>query len=718
MRRRVLPWQGDPTRVPADRPAGPVDVVVPVYGAPDELGRCLEALARHTDLGRHRLAVVLDGPQPPGVGDRLGAFAASAPPAALTVLDIAARGGFPAAANRGMAVSDRDVVLLNSDTRVTAGWLAKLQACAYSAVEAATVTPFSNSATICSLPRWLETNALPAGWDADAFGRLVEERSLRRYPRLPTGVGVCLYVKRKALDQLGLFDAERFGLGYGEEAEWCMRALEAGYAHLLDDATFVFHEGQGSFGAARAPRVRHAHRVMRRLHPEYLPTIARFLREDPLRELRDRVVAALVPARRPQPPGRPLRVVHLVHGWPPWNRAGTELYAAWLVRRQAAHRQVAVYARIADPRRDQGDVVELLDGGARVRLVVNNFLQRDPLARNALRDRGFDRDFARLLDEERPQLVHVHHLAGHAASLAAVARRRGLPLVYQLQDWWIPCARVNLLDRWRRACSGPGAGKCSRCLPLTGLPGAALWNRLLYGYRARLLRRVLRGAEARIAGSRYVVDSHRALGVLRPTDEVHVLPYGVELGRPAERPPRAPGAPLRFGVIGSLLPHKGAHVAAAAFAGVDPSRATLTVWGDTAVDPAYAAELRGLAPVDLRPPFAEADKPAVLAGLDVLVVPSLGLESFGIAAREALHHGVPVVASDRGALGELWEGGEPAGATFDPADPGALRAWVDRLVADHAILARWQAALPAVKTMADHAEEIERVYEEVLGGQR
>src|SRR5258707_1364213 len=79
-----------------------------------------------------------------------------------------------------------------------AGGPDKLQPAAYSAPEIAPVTPFSNSATICSLPRFLAANALPPGWDLDRFARLVEERPPPAWPRLPTGVGVCLYVKRKA----------------------------------------------------------------------------------------------------------------------------------------------------------------------------------------------------------------------------------------------------------------------------------------------------------------------------------------------------------------------------------------------------------------------------------------------------------------------------------------------------------------------------------------
>ncbi len=724
MRQRPLSLAGDPSRVPSDRPPGPVDGIVPVYGAPEAFARCLTSLLAHTDLSRDRLILVFDGPQPvasaasAAVEARVAA-AAAAHPEGVLVLRNPERQGFVGAVNLGMAASDRDVVLLNSDTVVTAGWLGKLQAAAYSAPEIATVTPFSNSATICSLPRFLETNALPTGYDTDRFARRVEERSRRVYPRLPTGVGVCLYIKRKALDVLGPFDRASFGLGYGEESEFSMRALKAGFAHVLDDATFIFHEGQRSFGTSRVGRVAAAHRAMRRLHPEYMATVAAFLRADPLRPLRDRVLADLFAPRKlaAPPAGSPARVLHVVHGWPPWSQAGTELYAAGLARWQAERREVTVYARLADPERSLGDAVELLDSGVRVRLVVNNFVQRDPLSRNALWDRTLAADLGRLLAEVSPEIVHVHHLAGHGLGLLSRIARTGVPIVYQVQDWWAACARANLLDRDRRLCSGPGLGKCSRCLPLTGLAPAGLWNPALYALRGALARRALRHPAAFVMGSRAVEDDYRRFGLLRPGDPVHVLSYGIAVPGALGRPPRPPARrPLRFGFLGSLLPHKGAHVAVAAFRGIDPALATLTVHGDLTISPEYAAELSagGLPPsVRLAGSFPEEEKAAVFGGMDVLLVPSLGLESFGLAAREAMACGVPVLASRLGALLEA-HGGRDCGALLTPGSIPELQGWIERLAAEPAIVDRWRANLPPVLSLGDHAEEIEAVYRQVL----
>jgi GT2 family glycosyltransferase/glycosyltransferase involved in cell wall biosynthesis len=687
-------------------PALPADVVVPVYFAHAEFRRCLASLERHTDLARHRVIVVLDGP---GQDDARAAVQASPHAGSFLLLQNARRGGFVVSANRGMAASDRDVVLLNSDTEVTAGWLEKMQAAADSDPAVATVTPFSNNATLCSLPRPFEVNALPAGFSVDAFARVVESASRRAYPRLPTAVGVCMLIRRPVLRALGAFDEERYGLGYGEENDFCMRASRAGFVHVLDDATFVYHAGQRSFGASRPALARAAMRSLTEAYPDYLPRIAAFMKEDPLAPVRARVTDALRPRHRPAGDGVPRRIVHVVHGWPPWDNAGTETYARGLAVRQAASREVAVYARVADPGRERGEATELLDHGARVRVVVNNFTQRDPLSRNAIRDGRLAKDFARFLDEQAPEIVHVHHLAGHGASLVAVLRARRIPYVYQLQDWWSLCARSNLLDASRRSCPGPEPARCARCLPLTGIVPAALWSALLYRRRASVLRRALQGAAAVVMGSEAIRLSFRSLGWLGASDG-EVIPYGIEPHPPAV--PRAPaGAPLRFATIGSVMPHKGVHVAVAAFGAVPPESATLDVWGSDHLLPAYARELRALASpaVRFRGPFAEADRESVFAGTDVLIAPSLGLESFGLAVAEAQARGVPVIASRRGALVERVTDGT-SGALFDPDDPAALPAILARLVGTPALVDAWRRALPAAKSMDAHALEIDAVY--------
>jgi len=723
--RRALGREGLDYESPAGQRAleneeapGPVDVIVPVHGGGEIVERCFESLLEHTDLERHCLVVVIDGDPD---------FAASATRERLDsegeerveILEHDTAQGFVASVNRGMGRSQNDVVLVNSDVVVTAGWLEKLQAAAYSAPEIATATPFSNDATLCSLPRPFVANALPRGLGVDAFAARVESASERAYSRLPTGVGLCLYVKRRALDELGLFDRERFGKGYGEEVDFCFRALEAGWAHVHDDATFVYHEGQASFGPGRERRVRAAERRLRRLHPGYTATLAHFMARDPLRPARERVLRTLVPPLA-APPRPPRRVAHMVHGWPPWARGGTEFYAAWLAARQAEIRDVSVYARLADPGRAEGEVLEALDGRVRVRLAVNNFSHRHPLVRNGLSNPRLEADFGAFLDEVDPELIHVHHLAGHAASLMAVAARRRVPIVYQMQDWWPLCARVNLWRPEGELCSGPSSTKCAACRPLTGLPPSGIWNPLLHRLRRLRMERALGFADAFVCGSRYIAESYREEGFLKAGARLHVLPYGVE---PPAQKLESPALekPLRFGLVGALMPHKGVHVAVEAFAGVDRSRARLEIWGNPEADPVYARELetRAGAAVSFRGPFPEGTLDRVFSELHALLMPSLGLESYGLAAREALVRGVPVVVSRRGALPEIFAEvpGSPGsgGTVFEAGDAAALAEIVEGLIDEPEILTKWMAGRPAEIDCDRHAEAIEEVYAELLG---
>jgi glycosyltransferase involved in cell wall biosynthesis len=129
-------------------------------------------------------------------------------------------------------------------------------------------------------------------------------------------------------------------------------------------------------------------------------------------------------------------------------------------------------------------------------------------------------------------------------------------------------------------------------------------------------------------------------------------------------------------------------IAVEAMRGISPSDATLQIFGGG---------------------FDEADKPRIFASMDVLLVPSIGLESFGLVAREAMACGVPVIATTGGALSEM-QGGE----LVPPGDADALRAAIQRLIDDPSIIDRWSEQLPVPKRDDEHAAEIEGVYRTVL----
>jgi glycosyltransferase involved in cell wall biosynthesis len=230
------------------------------------------------------------------------------------------------------------------------------------------------------------------------------------------------------------------------------------------------------------------------------------------------------------------------------------------------------------------------------------------------------------------------------------------------------------------------------------------------------LKRQVRSSNAYIMGSKAVREWYSGADLFAPQAEVHVLEYGVEkVDGIGEK--RGPGAgPVTFGFIGALMPHKGAHVAVEAFRGLGSDRARLVVWGNPESRPDYSNRLRAIADADavtLAGAFDEERKAEVLSSIDVLIVPSVGLESFGIVAREALAAGVPVLASRRGALEELALDGI-CGATFAADDPADLRRVIDRLIERPALLSEWRSAIPEVVTLEDHAETVDQIYRQVV----
>lgn len=272
-------------------------VVVPVHNAAALLADCLDALAR-TLPPEATVQVVDDASSEAAVADLLAGHPLLRRPG--VALHRQPRNlGFVATVNAAVARAPGDVVLLNSDTRVTVGWLQRLVACAASDPAIASATPWSNNAEICSLPAWCRANPAPA--DADAVAAALAAAAPPDYPPLPTAVGFCMFLRRAAWAQVGGFDEATFGRGYGEENDWCLRASAFGWRHVLCDDAYVVHVGGASFaGTGHRPGGAQLERLCAR-YPHYNALIADFIRSDPLAARRQALLAdpALAAALRP-----------------------------------------------------------------------------------------------------------------------------------------------------------------------------------------------------------------------------------------------------------------------------------------------------------------------------------------------------------------------------------------------------------------------------------
>ena len=116
-------------------------------------------------------------------------------------------------------------------------------------------------------------------------------------------------ISRPALNQLGLFDVATFGLGYGEENDFSMRARAAGMRNVLCDDVYVVHLGGRSFRPLGLKPDEGAMRSLLALHPSYLEQVQEFIKSDPLAYRRRELLDALADAGNPQ---RPREAVELI----------------------------------------------------------------------------------------------------------------------------------------------------------------------------------------------------------------------------------------------------------------------------------------------------------------------------------------------------------------------------------------------------------------------
>jgi glycosyltransferase involved in cell wall biosynthesis len=406
-----------------------------------------------------------------------------------------------------------------------------------------------------------------------------------------------------------------------------------------------------------------------------------------------------------------VKILLLVHDYLPEHVGGTEVHAHRLGRELArrGHAVSALFTERDLSRREGQLALGELEGVRTLELVhqreyadvTETWLQ--PMARRA---------FEAVLAAERPDVVHVHHLGPWGPGALASARAAGARVVFTAHDFGALCDEGRLLAADLGPCRAPGVcGDCLRRHPRRD-------PRLDLEHAARLrlmaMRELLAGADRLIAPSRFAAELLGAHGFAR--ERILVLAPGVEGPRPAARPPRAAGLPLRIGFAGGLYPAKGAHVLieAARLLAAGGARFEVALHGPLEWFPDYVAGLRSRAehlPVRFAGRFAPERVDQVYAGFDVLVAPSVWYENAPLVVLDAQRLRLPVVAAGHGGLAELVAHGRD-GLHFRPGDAADLARVLAGLAADRALLSRLAENAPAPLELARVADRLERIYAE------
>ncbi len=467
-----------------------------------------------------------------------------------------------------------------------------------------------------------------------------------------------------------------------------------------------------------------------------------------------------------------MKILMPVHFFLPEHSAGTEVYTYNLARalKQRGH-EVEIFCSEKEISRRSYGLFERDVDGLKCHVMVNN-LEYEEFSETFANPRA-EGAYQRVLDEFKPDMVHVQHLMLLSLGLPRLSRSSGARVVMTLNDFWLFCVRFGqLLLPNGNICNGPNLSDCETCLQdfrfaqggpekamlkvlqvtreLAGVDLAPLvyWardrskmlkrrkqaNTSTKGkgsaggemslqdelrHRIRKVQLLIEQVDLFLSPSSTVADRCVEWGI--PRAKMKISRYGIDT-TPFEGIARSDPhdeenqRPVTFGYVGTLAPHKGVHVLIEAFSRLPKGAARLLVFGSDAHYGDYGALLREMAEGHDVKFCGKIDRPRIgdaFAAIDCLVMPSLWLENSPVVIQEAFAAGVPVIASGQGGMAELIQDGR-SGRLFPAGDVDALSEHMLSVLRNPTTLRTWSVSMDPPRSIEEDAEAMETLYSELI----
>lgn len=486
-----------------------VSVIVPIYNAVDDLKVCIERLVKYTQPNVHVMLI-----DDASTDERIQPILEAAKKHQnISIYNNEKNLGFTKTVNRGIELaSTNDVVLLNSDARVTPRWLEGLKAALATDTKIATVTPMSDRAGAFSAPNMGNENDLSDFITEEDYAVAFRRRSFGLYPTVPTGNGFCLYIRRACIDEIGTFDESAFPRGYGEENDFCMRARALGWRNVIDDRTYVFHDRNKSFGDEKASLISAGRKIIDTRYPDYQKAIEIFTQSPLINIARYRARIALKDVETSILPRGLFVISTLTGGTPQTNRdlmlSINEKVEPWLLHCDS--KVMSLYKINTDKSDD----------------LIEQYTLKEAIEPLTHISSEYDQLIAHWLIKYDFELVHIRHLAWHSLNLPKSAKNAGARVLISFHDYYGVCPTVKLLDDERNYCNGKCSASSGQCSPelweQDSLP--YLKNNWVHTWRDKF-KEALKYCDAYVTTHQSVKDTIiENLSI--DEDNFHVIPHG------------------------------------------------------------------------------------------------------------------------------------------------------------------------------------------------
>ncbi len=295
----------------------------------------------------------------------------------------------------------------------------------------------------------------------------------------------------------------------------------------------------------------------------------------------------------------------------------------------------------------------------------------------------------KVLQNERPDIVHVHNFKGLSASVFDAARDLHIPIVHTVHDYNVICPKTTLLNRSNEQCVSPHAA-------------------------CRLYRQLLRriAPTTVLAPSNFLIHTLAHFGLFTGVPTVK-LPLGIGDEEPVER---NHNSTLDILYVGRVERHKGVQFLLESMLNLDNEQARLHIVGTGSDGADFQRAVRHDSRIVFYGFLSRGALRQLYSIADIAVVPSIYNETFGLVIPEYYRHGIPVLGSRTGAIPELISDGYN-GLLFEPGDVTQLMACLERIGRDPELLDRLSIHARQSSSsfdMSTHVRKLETIYEELL----
>jgi glycosyltransferase involved in cell wall biosynthesis len=284
----------------------------------------------------------------------------------------------------------------------------------------------------------------------------------------------------------------------------------------------------------------------------------------------------------------------------------------------------------------------------------------------------------RILDLEKPDVVHTHNIIGFSVAIWYAVKRRRIRLVHTLHDYYMLCPRTTLYRRGR-SCE-------SRCLDC----------RLLTASR----RAASRCPDEIVSVSRFTLDRHRRAGLFG--NVASRVSYNIQATKDKVIPDAVTAKTsgvLRFGFIGRLQPEKGIEILLQATHRLARPEWRLKIAGQGTE--AYMRHLRRKYTDERIDWLGFAPASEFYPQVDVVVIPSQWDEPMGYVCVESLHEGKPLICARVGGLPEIAQLSQVV-AYFEAGNAAQLEVLMNRALDDQV---KWKQTIAPSDFALEHFSE-------------